>query len=713
MTAFWFPVSAIVASLAVLIMAYLVLAKNRSSAFHRSLATLLGATALVQLGNGLGLIDVDRALFWRRVSVLAELAQPAALLYVGLALIGSSAAGLVSAARWRARAVASLAMVWALLAWSDQVYTSMHSDGTLTWIGAGSLGRVLYVFILLSLVLGLAQLEQILRATRDPLRYQLKFVLIGLGTLGGYSIYQASRLLLIPAWQNDFVVVGSLTTLISIGLLAYGLGRNRLGSVRSHVYVSPQMLYGSLTFLVVGLYLLGAGVMGELIRYTNAPGSLILSTLLVVVAAIGLAILLLSRHMRAELKRFVARHFYRSKYDYRRKWLEVTEAFRGCTTAEDILDRLIHLLSRTFGAGRITLWMKFEADGRFHQIRSVNTEPAAPPLKSDHPVVLRLVETEDIVDLEPNRTRGCRSLDESQDPFWETTWAVLCAPVRSGNELIAFLTLSRELHGDGYGTDDCDLLRAIGHHVGVMLAYARLAEAQREAAALHALHWVSAFCLHDLKNLAARLSLVTQNAQSYGQDPAFQDSAMQTVASTVQKMTALITKLSLSSTPVGVTERVDVPTVIKETLGSIGKDGSVSVQILSEPVPPVWIVREQLQQVLLNLFLNAKQAVGERGEIFIRTEPAKGSVVITVADTGHGISAARLQALFQPFQSGKAGGLGIGLYQCKQIVETHRGTIRVESVEGKGTQIRIELPICPFVASSPATESAERQILHT
>src|SRR5207247_3965794 len=80
-------------------------------------------------------------------------------------------------------------------------------------------------------------------------------------------------------------------------------------------------------------------------------------------------------------------------------------------------------------------------------------------------------------------------------------------------------------------------------------------------------------------------------------------------------------------------------------------------------------------------------------EIRISTGRVKDSAVITVSDTGPGIQPSALRTLFQPFQSTKEGGLGIGLYECKQIVESHRGTVSVETVVGQGTHVQITLPL--------------------
>jgi signal transduction histidine kinase len=192
------------------------------------------------------------------------------------------------------------------------------------------------------------------------------------------------------------------------------------------------------------------------------------------------------------------------------------------------------------------------------------------------------------------------------------------------------------------------------------------------------------------------LSLVVKNAEVHGDDPAFRESAMRTVAGTVQKMMTLMTKLSLKSAHQGVPEPVDVQEVIAETVGSLNGALPVSVETAGERVPPVSIVREQLQQVLLNVIMNAGQAIrangAHAGAVRITTQQVNGSVVVTVADTGPGIEPEELRTLFQPFRTTKEGGLGIGLFQCKRILEAHRGTIHIESEVGRGTSVRIELP---------------------
>lgn len=652
----------------------------------------------MQAANGMALVDSTDVLLWRGLALLCELFFPAALLYTGLALMRFTHLQGEAGARWRAHAVTIIGVALSGLAWSELTFQTRGGIVTL-----GGLGRVDYIFIVFTLALGLAQLEQILRGARDPIRYQLKFIVIGLGALGGYRVYESSRFLLFPIWQPDDALVHSLVTLVSIGLVIYGLRRVHVQQIKPKVYVAPQVLYGSVTFLVIGLYLFAVGVVGELLRYTDQSLGSALSTLVIFLAVVGLVVVLSSRTVRSSLKRTISRYFYRVKYDYRAKWLELTEAFRACASVDAILDRFLDVLSATFGAGRISIWMRFEADGRFHQVRTVNTELAPPPMSHDHPLVQKLRDTEGPLGVEELRSARTAGTD---DYFWDMTRAVLCVPLRSDNRLVGFVTLSQE-RGAAYGTDDADLLRAIAHHVAMLLSLAELAEERRAASELEALHRFSAFCLHDIKNLAARLSLVIQNAEVYGQDPAFQQSAMRTVSTTVQKMTALIAKLSPGSGAAhtvdqGQWEVIDLHAVLSETVDSLNGGLRVPIRRIEATLPPVRMKRDQIQQVLLNVILNAQQACGDQGAIEIKTFCNERAAIITISDNGPGISPSVLRTLFHPFQTTKKEGLGVGLYECKRIVESHQGTMCIESQVGHGTSVRITLPF-----ASEASVSSE------
>jgi two-component system, NtrC family, sensor histidine kinase HydH len=100
-----------------------------------------------------------------------------------------------------------------------------------------------------------------------------------------------------------------------------------------------------------------------------------------------------------------------------------------------------------------------------------------------------------------------------------------------------------------------------------------------------------------------------------------------------------------------------------------------------------------LKQVVLNLFINAQQAMNSSGELMIRTGRQKEIAVIQISDTGAGITPDKLSDIFKPYCSFRSGGTGLGLPTAKRIVEAHNGTISVDSEPGKGTLFTIKLPL--------------------
>ena len=188
---------------------------------------LLGATALANLANGVGLLDEAHALFWREIAMVAELAQPAALLYVGLAFLNPAERRVNSSMLWPARITGFVGLLLAALAVTGQVFQLKTFEDGQAAIGLAAWGRIPYVFIVIGMTLGLAKLELVLRASHEPIRHKLKFVVIGLGGLAGYQIYQASQMLLFPVWQAEHVLVASVVTTVALGLIAFGLAQKQ------------------------------------------------------------------------------------------------------------------------------------------------------------------------------------------------------------------------------------------------------------------------------------------------------------------------------------------------------------------------------------------------------------------------------------------------------------------------------------------------------
>jgi signal transduction histidine kinase len=148
----------------------------------------------------------------------------------------------------------------------------------------------------------------------------------------------------------------------------------------------------------------------------------------------------------------------------------------------------------------------------------------------------------------------------------------------------------------------------------------------------------------------------------------------------------------------------DLVALVEEVLVLTDKDLSKHrIQVEKKYVgrPHAWVVPAQIEQVLLNLIINARQAMPRGGHLKIEVrENARTQLAeVRVADTGVGIPAERLRLIFEPFYTTKEpdanghGGTGLGLSVCRQIIEQHHGRIRVESLVGKGSTFTVKLPL--------------------
>jgi signal transduction histidine kinase len=159
-------------------------------------------------------------------------------------------------------------------------------------------------------------------------------------------------------------------------------------------------------------------------------------------------------------------------------------------------------------------------------------------------------------------------------------------------------------------------------------------------------------------------------------------------------------------------ELIDLVPLIEEVLILADKDLSkhhVQVEKRFQCRPQAPVVRGQIEQILLNLIINARQAMSSGGRLTIdvRENTKTRMVEIAICDTGVGIPPDQLRMIFEPFYTTKKpdeqghGGSGLGLSVCRQIIEQHQGRIRVESVVGKGSKVTVKLPL------EPVTDTAD------
>jgi putative PEP-CTERM system histidine kinase len=264
-------------------------------------------------------------------------------------------------------------------------------------------------------------------------------------------------------------------------------------------------------------------------------------------------------------------------------------------------------------------------------------------------------------------------------------------PLYSTTALEGFIALGRPMNkNEVYTSEDYDLMKTFARHASSALLNLKLTNELSNAREMEAMGKVSAFVMHDLKNLVTTLSLVIDNARDYMGDPDFQKDMLQSLSTTMDKMKRLITQLkNLEEKQCLHREHADVCRIVYETVGRITQ-GEVRLHISSVFS---YVDVDELQKVLLNLILNAFEASEGKAPVVIEVGGSEAAF-IRVKDSGCGMTEEFMrERLFKPFCTTKKKGLGIGLYQCKHIVEAHGGSIEVTSELGKGSVFTVHLPL--------------------
>ena len=283
-------------------------------------------------------------------------------------------------------------------------------------------------------------------------------------------------------------------------------------------------------------------------------------------------------------------------------------------------------------------------------------------------------------------------------PGWisQISRAWLIVPLMQHQRLLGFMVLVRPRAPRNIEWEDRDLLKAAGRQVASHLAQLQASEALFNARQFETFNRISAYVVHDLKNLVAQLSLVVSNAARHKHNPQFLDDAILTVNHCVVKINRLLAQLRMGRDQGRdqIEKTVRLVDVVNEALAA---------KQFREPIPVLscWdgdiTVRTdpaRLGTVVGNVIQNAQEATPPEGTVSVMLYSSGQHAIIEIKDSGCGMDAEFIRdRLFRPFETTKGNtGMGIGAYEAREWVREHGGEVEVESQPGHGTVFRIRLP---------------------
>jgi putative PEP-CTERM system histidine kinase len=658
----------------------------------------MAALSLDSVFTGLSLSAADAfdVVHWLTLGLIVKSFAPAA--WLGFSLTYSRGDYRASLQRWRVPlAIAALLPVALALGFQQQLI-DLAPVGEQLAPRFGVAAKVLNVILLVAQVWILMNLEQTFRSAVGTMRWRIKFVILGLAVIFGARLYVRSQAVLYSVYDVDLSGIESNGLLIGCVFLVVAYVRTGLGGI--DVYPSRSVLGSSVTVLMTGGYLFIVGVLANVIRRFGGAESFQTQAFVVLLGMAGLAALLLSDRLRQRIHGYVDRHFARAQYDSVRIWTEFSRRLASVRSQADLCAVSVKLVSETFEVLSVTIWLLDEQTERF--VAGASTAPQPGDAASDVPVAassavgdgLRVRSSPfDLEGVDEPWAGEMRQLNPSTFPNGGNRW---CVPLRAGQQNLGALVLADRVNGAVYTVEQLQLLRCIAAQVTSVLLNLRLANEVARSRELEAFRTMSTFFVHDLKNAAASLNLMLKNLPVHFDDPEFRQDALRAIGNTARRIDEMIGRLTaLRQRPQFKPVEADLNQLVNEALDRLGAMPHVELTRELAPLPGVLADREQIQSVVTNLVLNARDALGPGGGMIrVRTEKAEDSAVLTVEDNGCGMSAAFLKdSLFRPFQSTKKNGLGIGMFQSRMIVEAHGGTIRVESETGKGSTFRVSLPV--------------------
>jgi putative PEP-CTERM system histidine kinase len=496
------------------------------------------------------------------------------------------------------------------------------------------------------------------------------------------------------------------TQLCAVAVIVWAVGSLREVQLGQPLQPSRRLVYGAATAGLVAAYVIAARIAVTWATQL-APGALsAVRPALAFGILAGLAVIVGSRRWRHRLWVAIGHHMFRSKHDYGEVWIRLTELVAAAHTVPELLQGATALCRNVLGGPDVTVWLADSNGG----LRRAMTVAGAPIDDASTDECSQLAFSEQ----QANEGIG-RSQDAQESTLTRLTRSSLACPLRLNGRVLGVLAIDAGPSGAILDDEDRRLVRYIAAQVASALGLFRLGEEVADSREVGSFHRLSGFIIHDLKNLVAQQSMVLENAARFRTNPAFVQDALAAIEDSTGRMRSLIARLRLRATTGASTpERCDLLEVLRElvTVPHLAWRNGSRIDLATPPGVQRCLIsldRSAATQVFSNLLMNAVESLPDKlGEISVSITSATDGWRVAMQDNGSGIPATFLrEQAFRPFQTTKEHGLGIGLFQCKSIIEAAGGTITVNSTPGLGTLVQVTLPALAFADSSEDTQPGD------
>ncbi|MBU2894700.1 PEP-CTERM system histidine kinase PrsK [Colwellia sp. D2M02] len=565
-------------------------------------------------------------------------------------------------------------------------------------LSLGCWGMALYVpdstkylfslFLLLNLWL-LVLLEQLYRNADVKVKWALWSLVIALGMITVFDFVLFAQAAMVN--QLDFSYWYARGFIIAIGMPLILISTRRIKDWSVNVFVSREVVFYSSMLLISGIYLLLLALAGYVINYVGGAWGEVISIAFIILGGSVLAALLITEKLRREVKVFITKHFFANKYDYRAEWLKSIEQLE-IGASDDFYQTATQIICSSLNIHQGALVKKiakgnYECQYQYHYTLAAQLHylTEVDDFCQQHGWIIDVRELAIVEKSYPGL-----SIDYEQ---FNSQNIDIIIPIFMKKEVYGFFLLAMPEDQGLLNFEDRDLLFALSKQLSNYLslneANARIAESKQ----FDAFNRMSAFLVHDLKNIQAQLGLINSNAIRHRNNPAFIDDVFETIESANERLDKVLNQLRNKQVAESEKKKINIAEVIRQVISQRNIQlPNVSIETLIDST--IEIDLETFSSVLNHLLQNAQEATNENGWVKINTEIIEGNLHIAIIDNGCGMSADFIkQRLFKPFDTTKGNaGMGIGVYEAKQFIESIGGNMQVTSFENKGTIFTLNIP---------------------
>ncbi len=547
------------------------------------------------------------------------------------------------------------------------------------------IGTLLLVIVLLAMI------EGIYRKSAQQ-RWAFKPLIVAFGVCLLIDFYLlAEAALLGSIHQTTWQVRGY----VHLALLPFlVIATKRIKSWSINVFVSRDIVLQSSLVMAAGFYLCTLSLAGYYVSYIGGSWTSVMQIMLVTLGISIFSVFFFSEAIRRKSRVFIEKHFFANTFDYRKKWVELTAELKTIEIADQNAPEVcLRAWCKAIGYQDGVL---VKTQGEFFKLVAVTEsfsygnqiESVLKAYQIHFANKTWLIDFTNRTDKDVNLLIG--DLDVEKLGFQ------LLIPILSKGHHWGFCLLKPKPNEQlQLNWELRDYLIAVTEQISSYLFMSEASQTLSENAQFMAFSRMSAFVVHDLKNVKAQIDMLLKNAQKHRHNPEFIDDAFATIAAMQTRLGNMLGQLTNKQNTHEHTKRIWVGELLQHIINErclslfptpelqIEQDGQIQVDV------------ERFGNVMFHLIDNAQQATADDGSVKVKVDYQQNVLVIDISDTGCGMSAEFIRdRLFKPFDTTKGNaGMGIGAFDAQTFVQSMHGHLAVRSEVGVGTTFSIQLPI--------------------